>query len=149
MDQSSPGIGPQEDSLFTDLSVSYDGGNALGEACRWTRFLSILGMVILVIILGALIVAGSFFTNALSSYFPGLNNAFLGGAIIAVFLVIAAVGGVLIFLLYRFSTLMRLALRAQSQEAFNKALAALKVYFIISGVFGILSLLSNFMQMFK
>jgi len=48
---------PQES--FLEMHLDYDGGNILRETIRWSRFLSIVGMVGVGVLILALAVAGS------------------------------------------------------------------------------------------
>ena len=89
---------------FLQMHLDYDGGNILRETVRWSRFLSIAGIVVLAFILLVFAVAGTTLLAACTKLAPGLEElAGLGTAlVICVVLVILAVLGYVVFMLYRF-----------------------------------------------
>ena len=130
-----------------DLNVDYDAGNILRETTRWTKFISIVGIIGVALILLSLLFAGALITSLSARLLPGME-AFTG-LIIFVIIVVVAILGLMVSLLYRFSTLVKKGIETQDQETFNKGLNSLKIYFIISGVFALLSLLANFVNLFN
>ena len=135
---------PQETLL--SLNVDYDAGNILKETARWTKFIAVVGIIGVAIVLLALALAGNYITTIYSKMFPGIQ--IFAGAIIFFAFIVVAILGFMVFLLYRFSTLVKKGIETQDQSIFNNGLNALKIYFIISGVFAILSLLGNFSKLF-
>jgi hypothetical protein len=135
---------PQETLL--SLNVDYDAGIVLRETARWTKFIAIVGIIGVVIMLLALALAGTYLINLYSQMFPGIHE--FAGAIIFIVFIVIAILGFMVFLLYRFSTLIKRGIETQDQSIFNRGLNSLKIYFIISGVFAILSLLSNISKLF-
>ena len=138
----------QQESLL-QMHVDYDGGNILRETVRWSRFLSIVGIVGLTIGALALLLAGSTLLAAFSRLSAGLEGlASMGGAIVIVAcLIVFAIFAYIIFMLYRFSTLTRKAIDQQDQALFAEGMKCLKIYFIINGVFAVLSLLANLISL--
>ena len=132
------------DSLL-QMNLDYDGGNILRDTLRWSRFLSIVGFVCLALFLLVILLAGSTILMAISRLFPGLGDMEgLGTAIFVIAIVlIFAVLGYAVYMLYRFSTLTRKGIEQQDQAVFNKGIQSLKTYFLIGGILSILSLLSN------
>jgi hypothetical protein len=135
---------PQE--TFLSLNVDYDAGNVLKETARWTKFISVVGIIGVVIMLFAVGLAGSYLVTLYSKMFPIIQG--FAGAVIFILFVVIAIFGVLVFLLYRFSTFVKRGIETQDQNLFNRGLNSLKTYFIISGVFAILSLLVNISKIF-
>lgn len=135
---------PQETLL--SLNVDYDAGNILKETARWAKFISIVGIIGVALMLLALALAGNYMVTLYSRMFPGIQV--FAGAIIFIAFIVVAILGFMVFLLYRFSTLIKKGIETQDQSIFNDGLNALKIYFIISGVFAILSLLENFSKLF-
>ena len=129
------------------LQVDYDAGNSLKETARWTKFISILGFICVALVLLALVFAGSIITSLYARLLPGVD-AFAGILMFLIVLVVA-IFGFMVFLLYRFSTLVRKGIETHDQASFNRGLGALKLYFIFTGVFAILSLISNFSNFFR
>jgi hypothetical protein len=130
-----------------DLNVDYDTGNILKETTRWTKFISIVGIIGVAIILVALIFAGSVLTAMAGRLWPGMDA--LAGVLVFVIILVVAIAGFMVYLLYRFSTLVKKGIEMQDQQAFDSGLNALKIYFVISGVFALLSLLANFTNLLK
>lgn len=140
----------QSESLL-QMHVDYDGGNILRETVRWSRFLSIVGIIGLSIFALVLLLAGSTLITAFSALAPGLEGlASMGGVILIVAcLLFFAVFGYIVFMLYRFSSLTRKAIDQQDQALFAEGMKCLKIYFILNGVIAILSLLFNLLSITK
>jgi hypothetical protein len=140
-----------QDDSFLQMHLDYDGGHILTETVRWSRFLAIVGIVGMSICLLAFALAGSFVLAAFSKLAPGLDSlAGLGSAIIVVvLLVIFAVFGYVVYLLYRFSVLTRRAIDQQDQTILAEGMKCLKMYFLINGIFAILGLLGNLLTITK
>ena len=140
----------QEES-FLQMHLDYDGGHILQETVRWSRFLSIVGIVGLSICLLAFALVGTALLAAFSKLAPGLETlAGLGGAIIiVVILLFFAIFGFVVFMLFRFSSLTRKAINQQDQVLFAEGMKCLKIYFIVSGIFAILGLLGNLFSLTK
>ena len=136
---------------FLQMNLDYDGGNILQETVRWSRFLSIVGIVALSVAVLAFALAGTVLLAAFSKLAPGLEAlAGLGSAIvITAVLVILAIFGYIVFMLYRFSVLTRRGIEQQDQAAFAEGMKCLKIYFIISGVLALMGLLANVFSLTK
>ncbi|HXB44613.1 MAG TPA: hypothetical protein VNV85_11170 [Puia sp.] len=128
------------------LNVDNDAGNILKETARWAKFISIVGIIGVVLMALALALAGTYLITLYSQMFPIIEG--FAGAFIFLAFILVAILGFLVYLLYRFSTLIKKGIETQDQIVFNSGLQALKIYFIISGVFAILSLLGNFSKLF-
>ena len=125
-----------------DFSVTYDMGNHLRETARWCRFISIVGFIFLICMLVGALAAGGTLSPMLSQFFPG-SGELLKSIFYGVVLVFLLVGGIFVFLIYRFSALTKKAIQLNDQQLFNQGLRSLKLYFIIYGVFALLSILAN------
>ena len=130
-----------------DLTVDHDAANSLNETARWTKFISIVGIIGVALLLLCLLFAGTMITTLTSKMMPGFES--YTGIVISIVIVVVAILGLMVTLLYRFSTNIKKGIETQDQELFNKGLSSLKTYFIISGVFALLSLLANFGSLFK
>jgi hypothetical protein len=126
-----------------DFSVTPDMGSHLKETARWTRFLSIVSFIGLLLLLIGMVAASSVLTPMISKVVPGLAGNALSGLIFGILGVALVIGGILVFLLYRFSSTMKSAIELNDHALFNKALRSLKTYFLIYGVFAILALIGN------
>jgi hypothetical protein len=134
---------------FLQMHVDYDGGKILRETVRWSRFLSIVGIICLLIAGLVFALAGSAVLLAFSRFAPGIDGlASMGGAIVIIFcLIVFAAFAYIVFMLYRFSSLTRKAIDQQDQVLFAEAMKCLKRYFVVSGVFAVLSLLFNLLSL--
>jgi hypothetical protein len=130
-----------------DLDVDYDTKNILTETARWTKFISIVGIIGVGLLLLCLLFAGTMITTLTSKMMPGFES--YTGILISAVIIVVAILGLMVSLLYRFSTLIKKGIETQDQDAFNRGLSSLKTYFIISGIFAVLSLLANFGNLIK
>lgn len=140
----------QKDS-FLQMHLDYDGGNILRETVRWSRFLSIVGIIGLSICLLAFIIASKYLIPAFSRLVPGIDDLenVAGALIMVVILIFGAVFGFLVYMLYRFSVLIRKGIEHQDQAVFAEGMKCLKIYFLVSGIIAVLSLLSNLSSLIK
>jgi len=140
----------QQDS-FLQMNLDYDGGNILRETARWSRFLSIVGIIGLSICLLVFVLAGSAIVAAFSRLAPGIEGLEnVGGAILIIAVLIGvAILGFAVYMLYRFSVLTRKGIEHQDQAVFAEGMKCLKIYFLVSGILAVLSLLSNLSSLTK
>jgi hypothetical protein len=136
---------------FLQFHLDYDGGNTLKEAVRWSRFCAIVFIVLLSLFVLLILFLGSTIFAAFSQLMPSLAGlAGMGAAILIVACLIGfGIAGVLVYMLYRFSTLTRRGIEHQDQAAFSEGMKSLKNYFLISGIIAVLSLLLNFINISK
>ena len=140
----------QQESLF-QMHLDYDGGRILNETVRWSRFLAIVGIIVLAICFLAFILAGNVILGAISRLTPGMGSIenMAGTVIIVVVLIFVAIGGFLVYTLYRFSALTRRGVEQQDQVVFSEGMKCLKLYFLVSGVLAVLGLLGNVLSLTK
>ncbi len=134
--------------LDNEITVNSPVRQYLADATRWARFLCIAITALMVIFVGFLLLAGSSLSAVLETEFelpPGNYYAVL----IGVALFAAIIMGILFYFLWRFSTLTKAGIDLKNQEMFNSGLAALKTYFIISGVFSIIGMVSTIRLLFS
>jgi len=128
--------------ILSDLLVTHTMGDHLHDTTKWCRFLSIVGIVFLSIFLIMVIVAGTSVAPTMAIAIPGMGEV-SNNLLILLAIVLIAVFGVLVFFLLRFSIYTRRGLEMRNQVLFNEGLKALKIYFIVYGVLGLLSVLAN------
>lgn len=136
-------------SIFNDLSVTHSLGNQLIQISKWTRFMSILGIVFLGIFLLFGILASSMMVPILQSTYPGLVDNSIGGVVIAILVIFVGIFGILVFFLLRFTVRTRRGIELRNQQMFNEGLRSLKIYFLIYGVLAILGLAGNVFTLLK
>jgi hypothetical protein len=136
---------PNQEETLLQMHLDYDGGHILHETVRWSRFLSIVGFIGLGIFVLIVAVMGTALSALYSRYLPGIDT--MGGIgvaiLIVVLLVCLAIGGLLVVMLYRFSTLTRRGIDHQDRVTFAAGMRCLKIYFLVSGILGLLSLLNS------
>ena len=140
---------PQESLI--QMHLDYDGGHILHDTVKWSRFLSIVGIIGLSLFLLVFALAGTAILLAFSKVAPSLEalGGLAGSIIIVVVLVIFAIFGLLVFMLYRFSTLTRRAIDHQDQTTFLEGMKCLKTYFLVCGILGILGLVVDLLSLTK
>jgi hypothetical protein len=132
-----------------DIKVDNDIKRQFAEAAKWSKFISVLVFVFAGIFLLVGILASSFIIQALekSDRMGALGG--LSGAIISVIIVVVvALFSVNYFFLYKFATKIKQALATEDQHALAEALGALKIFFIISSVISVLSILNSIADLF-
>lgn len=133
-----------------NMQVDDVGAGLLRETTRWTKFMAI----VLIVAVLLCVLFFSFYGSAIVAAFStlGLNNEMFNaasGILIVVAIIVVAVVGFLCYCLYTFSVQTRKAVDFQDQIALEKGIAALKNYFLVSGVVGILGVLSELLQLFQ
>jgi len=130
-----------------EMHLDYDGGNILKETVRWSRFLSVVGLIGLgvCLLVTVLMLMGGALLTAFSQVMPGIEG--FAGVLLIFCLFVFGIVGILVWMLYRFSTLIRRGIEMQDQAIFNQGMKSLKIYFLISGIFAILGLLINLISL--
>jgi heme/copper-type cytochrome/quinol oxidase subunit 2 len=110
-----------------------------------------VGIIGLSICVLAFALAGTGLLEELSRLAPVIEvlGAFAGAIVIVIVLVFLAVFGFIVYMLYRFSVLTRKGIDQRNQAIFAEGMKCLKVYFVISGIFALLGLLSNLFSLTK
>jgi hypothetical protein len=133
-----------------DIQIDNEVKQQFTEAAKWSKFISILVFVFAGIMLVIGIAGSTFLLQALSKY----NSSFLGigalgnGVVIAVVVVLVALFSFIYFFLYKFATKIKIAIASEDKNLMTEALGALKTFFIISAIFGGLSLLFSITNLF-
>ncbi len=135
-------------SIFNDLSVTHSLGNQLIQISKWTRFMSILGIIFLGLFLLVGILFGTAMAPVLEKVYPGLGSS-IGGALIVVIILFIGIFGTMLFFLLRFTIRTKRGIELRNQQMFNEGLRSLKIYFLIYGVLAILGLVGNVFTLFK
>jgi len=116
----------------------------LSELSKWTKFISLFVFIACGLFLLVMLFGYSEIARQLSNT-PSLNNIFGGDGgelLFAVVLVLILVGG-LFYLLFNFSVKIKAFLTSQDHTELNSGLGSLRLYFIITGVLGMITLLSS------
>jgi hypothetical protein len=134
-----------------DLHIDDDVRQQLYEAGKWSKFISIVmfvacGLLLLMAVLGGAALL-SVFRNIGSAY--GFIGEFGGAVLIAIIVLLAAVLALVYYFLFNFSNKIKTALLANNTADLNAGLKSLKIFFIITTVFAIISLLNSISQLFR
>ena len=142
----------EDDHLIEmDLHIDDDVRQQLYEAGKWTKFISIVmfvacGLILLVALLGGASLLSVFRSlGATYGYFGELG----GVVLIAIIVVFVGVLALVYYFLFTFSRKIKTALLTNNTADLNAGLKSLKIFFIITTVFAIISLLNSISQLFR
>lgn len=133
---------PSHERPSPGIEIDFDSGSKLNEAARWAKFISIVIFIGIGLVLLAMLIAGPAGLEAAFSE-AKLPYAGQGDKIYYAVLIVMAIYTYITILLYRFATLTRQAIQMQHQGLLTEGLRHLKRYFLIHGVFAILSIVYN------
>lgn len=122
----------QSNNLF-ELQIDHQGSSFLRETAKWSKFLSIVGFVMMGLMLLVLGFAGTTMSSMLAS--GGYGRSAGGG--FAQFILLAAFLLIYFFpclYLYKFATKMQVALRNNDQVTLNSSFENLKSCFKFMGI---------------
>lgn len=128
----------QDNPELLEMNLDYDGGHTLMEAVRWSKFLSIVGIVGMGLLLLVVLIFTPFAMSGYGQLTPD-SEGIVGVLLITLALYFGALVAAAIVLL-RFSRLTKKGIDHEDQLIFNRGLKSLKVTFIILGILSCLSL---------
>ena len=128
-----------------DLQIDADVRQQLHQAGKWTKFISIVMFAACGLLLLAGILGGAAFFAAFRSLGGGYSflSGFGGATLILLVLIVVGVLGLLYYFLFNFSKKIKTALLSENTADLNAGLKSLKIFFIITTVFAIISLLNS------
>jgi hypothetical protein len=138
----------EENQSILELQVDQTASKNLSDAARWAKFLSITAFICMGLMVIFFMAMQSQITSALSQVIPGFSNIDNVGFLLTVVIIVAGIVCLLMYFLFRGSILIKKGIETKSQEIFNNGLAALKSYFIMSGIIAIIGLVSNLVSIF-
>jgi|GEM_PF-3192477 len=142
----------QDQNLITEeLELGSNARASLNNAANWARFIAIFMLISCVIFLLVILAQGSEIISGYNEGFQSYRGLSPGSGLIlfVVFLLAGIVFTVIFYYLLSFSLKIKPALIAEDTKQVNKGLGALKIYFIISGIIGILFAFINFLAFGK
>jgi len=137
-----------ENQSFLELQVDQTASKNLSEVARWARFLSITGFVCMSLMVIFFVSMQSRLAAAMSQIVPGFSDLNGIGVLLAIIIIAAAVGCLLLYFLFRGSTLIKRGIETKNQEVFNTGLASLKAYFTMYGILAIVVFITNLVSIF-
>lgn len=140
-----------EESLFQEFEYSFDKPTkqAMQQASKWAKILAIILLVIVSIFILLVLVSStlSFFTanTALYSLTAIYRDNF------AVALIFGGIGGTLVILwivqLLKFGNSVANGIATENNQLVEKGFANLKIYFVVAGIFTILSTFGGLLKL--
>lgn len=133
----------------TNLQIDSDTSTHISGAGKWAKFIAIVAFCACGIGLMVALFGAAFFERAFGQFLPGAFR-FAGagtGIFILLILVIVGVMVYIYYLLYNFGQKAPAAVEQGDHNLLAKSLGSLKIYFIISTVLAMLSLLLTLMTM--
>ena len=141
----------QDHLLEMDLQIDSDVRQQLYEAAKWSKSISIVMFIACGLVLFFVVIGGtalfSVFRNFGSEF--DIVNEFGGAVLIAIIVIVVAVVALIYYFLFNFSQKIKTALISDNTEFLNAGLKSLKIFFIITTVFAILSLVNSVAQIFR
>ncbi|MCH5717641.1 DUF5362 family protein [Niabella hibiscisoli] len=130
----------ENSNIFNENGLLDQNGKInLDEAGKWSRFLGIVGFVILGIMLIFGLFAGSLLSGLMAA--SGTPFASFGATFFTVYMiVVCAIAFYPTFMLYKFGSAVRASIRTSDAAGFNQSLLYLKRYFKFVGIFTIIIL---------
>lgn len=133
---------PSNDRPLFNLEVDFDSGGKFNEAAKWAKFISIVIFIGIGLVLLGLVMAGPRgLERALRESMPVYAEQ--GERVYYAVLIVMAIYTYITILLFRFATLTKQAIQTQNQALFTDGLRHLKRYFLIHGVFALVSIVYN------
>jgi hypothetical protein len=126
-------VNPQSESGIFNIEVDEVAKATLLETARWTKFLAVIGIVVLSLLLLAGISAGAIMSSVDSSY-SSMFTAMGTAGMITYCLVVIAIQFYPIYAMMKFSTMVKRALNTADKVQFNEALGYLKGIFKYIGI---------------
>lgn len=129
-----------EDDSSLELRIDEPANELLGGAAKWARIMGYVGFGAVVLVLGFLMKIYSDIGLVSSG-----DRGFLG----AVFIIAAVIIGLILYFLVNFGTKTIRGIQSGDVKDIEAGISSLKVFFIIMGVFGMISLLLNALALLK
>ena len=135
------------------LQVDHEVRQQFLESAKWAKFISISVFVIFGLLLIGFGIGGSTVISQMQTMDRFADFAEFGGGmgvgiIFGIIIVAFAIFGVVYYFLYNFAEKIKTALATDNTELLNKGLSSLKIFFIITAIFSIISLLGNLSKLF-
>lgn len=140
-----------EESLFQEFEYSFDKPTkqAMQQASKWAKILAIILLVIVSIFILLILVSStlSFFTANAALY--SLTAIYRDN--FAVALIFGGIGGTLVILwivqLLKFGNSVANGIATENNQLVEKGFANLKIYFVVAGIFTILSTFGGLLKL--
>jgi hypothetical protein len=133
----------------TNLQIDSDTSTHISGAGKWAKFIAIVAFCACGIGLMVALFGATFFERAFAQFLPGAFRFAGAGTGIFILLLFIVIGVMvyIYYLLYNFGQKAPAAVEQGDHNLLAKSLQSLKIYFIISTVLAMLSLLLTLMTM--
>ncbi len=135
----------QPSSLF-EMDMDNTAQANLLSISKWTRFISITGFVVGALLLLLMTVAGSQVIGQISAL-TAFGEGNFAGAIIAVVIIVFAFAGTWLYFLFKASSLIKRGLQNRNTDTLAQGFKAMRIYFVFSMIFSVLSILGTLTSM--
>ena len=135
----------QPSSLF-EMDMDNTAQANLLSISKWTRFISITGFVVGALLLLLMTVAGSQVIGQISAL-TAFGEGNFAGAVIAVVIIVFAFAGTWLYFLFKASSLIKRGLQNRNTDTLAQGFKAMRIYFVFSMIFSVLSILGTLTSM--
>jgi hypothetical protein len=119
-----------EERIFS-LEVDATAQATFLEMARWTKFLAIMGFITIGLLILGCIGLGVFLANTPIPQLGGMGTPFIA----TIYLLFGALYVYPVYALYKYSTLIKMAIKTSNKDLFNSAIGYLKGMFKYIGIF--------------
>ncbi len=132
------------------LQVDNEVRQQLNESSKWAKFISITMFSFCGVMLLVGVVASTAITGVLKKVlgYDAFGYADTG-IIIGIILIVVAIVAIVYYFLYNFSAKIKAALVSEDNEKLNAGISSLKIFFIISAIGSIITLLASVYNLLK
>ncbi len=145
----------KQDSLSSlGLQIDDEVKQELMETAKWTKFISIVIFCFSAVMLLSSIFGASTLFNTLRSLRQldeklDMMTSIGGGVVVGIIAVVFILITLTYYFMFRFSTKIKIGIAIENVENVNEAFSSLKIFFIITTIFGILTLLGTIINLIK
>ncbi len=145
----------KQDSLSSfGLQLDDEVKQELMETAKWTKFISVVVFCFFAVMLLFSIFGASALFNSLRNI-RQLDEKLImitsigGGVVAAIIAVIIIFVTLTYYFMFRFSTKIKSGIVVENEQNVNEAFSSLKIFFIITTIFGIVTLLGTIINLIK
>lgn len=135
----------QLSSLF-EMNMDDTSQGHLLSISKWTRFISVTGLVIGALLLIAFVLGGQKIFEQLSAL-TVLGQRNIAGGLIAVVVIVFALLGGWIYFLFKASNLIRRGLQKRDSIELAEGFRSMRIYFVFSMIISLLTIFGTIMGM--
>jgi hypothetical protein len=125
-----------DNSMNNNLVINDEIRSFLHEIAKWSKFLSIVGFIMIAFMILAGVLMGTFMGSMMGQDMPNSGfPSFIGGSFFMfLYIIMAAIYFFPVLYLYKFSNNLKLALNSDGQEFLNESFLNLKKHYKYIGI---------------